>query len=293
MEAVELIARAALTPGDRVLVEEPGHHILRQALTASGLRCTPIPIDDQGFDILQAIGTAGPAKAVSVTPSRQFPLGITLPLPRRLQLLKWATETNGYIIEDDFDGEYRYRGHPLPAMMSLDEQERVIYVGSFSKVMFSALRLSFMVLPKALIAPTTLALNQTGPRASLIPQPALTRFIEEGAFATHIRRMRRLYAQRQVALTTAIACHAQGLLEVEPSPAGMHLVVAFAPAIAGELSDAEVSAKAAKAGVTARALSTFYAGKPDRQGLVLGYAAFTEAEIDAGVRGLAAILRQA
>jgi GntR family transcriptional regulator/MocR family aminotransferase len=178
------------------LLEKPGHHILRQALIASGLRCAPISIDDQGFDILQAIATAGTAKAVSVMPSRQFPLGITLPLPRRQQLLKWAVETNGYIIEDGFDDEYRCRGQPLPAMMSLDEQERVICVGSFSKVMFSALRLSFMVLPKALIVPTIMALNLNG--APSIPHP------KARADALHRgRRLRHSYSPDAPALCPA------------------------------------------------------------------------------------------
>ncbi|WP_416898974.1 MAG: PLP-dependent aminotransferase family protein [Minwuia sp.] len=288
-ETLELIARAVLPPGGRVAVEEPGHGPLRTVLTRAGLEVAPVPVDEQGFDIDRA--PPGTAAAV-VTPSRQFPLGMILPLARRLRLLAWARETGGTILEDDFDGEYRYRGQPLPAVMSLDDGDRVLYVGSFSKVLFPALRLAFAVLPEPLAPQVEAVIRSAGPKASLMPQPVLARFIETGGFATHIRRMRRLYATRQKALTEAIARHAPDLFEAEAEPGGMHLVVRPGPALAGRMSDREAVRIAESAGIAARPLSAFFAGPPDREGFILGYAAFGEAELDAAVRCWAEALRR-
>lgn len=287
-ETVELVARAALTPGDAVAVEEPGHGVLRQALSDLGLDCRPVRVDTQGFDIDRA--PAGLVAAV-VTPSRQFPLGMVMPLARRLKLLAWASATGGYILEDDFDGEYRYQGQPLPAMMSLDDSRRVLYVGSFSKVLFPALRLAFAVLPEPLVPPVRHILERIGPKASLVSQPVLARFIAEGGFATHLRRMRRLYGTRQKALLETLERHAGGLLEAGPEAGGMHLIARPGTALAGRLSDVEASAIAEQAGVTVRPLSGFFAGPPDDEGFILGYAGYTEAEMEAAVRSWMEALR--
>ena len=208
---------------------------------------------------------------------------MVLPLARRVELMNWASRTNSYILEDDYDGEYRYQGQPLPAMMSLDENDRVIYIGSFSKVMFPALRLGFMVLPRPLIGPISKSLRWTGARASLLAQPVLSEFIETGSFATHLRRMRRLYAMRQKALVAAIRNSAQHLLVMEPSPGGMHLVAWPAPDLEVSFKDTQIASVSAEAGLRVQPLSGFYAGPCTKQGLVLGYAAFGEAEIHHGV----------
>ncbi|MGI9524558.1 MAG: PLP-dependent aminotransferase family protein [Hyphomicrobiaceae bacterium] len=290
VDAIELIAKAALNTGDIVMVEEPGHHILRSALLANALKLRPVPVDNSGFATEQCSKTIRKAGAVVVTPSRHFPLGMTLPLARRLELLEWANREGGLIIEDDFDSEYRYVGQPLPALMSLDEQECVIYVGSFSKVMMPALRLGFVVLPNRLIKEARKVLASTGPRASLVAQPALQRFMESGSFSTHIRRMRRLYIQRQKILTTALSSHTDGLISVEPSPGGMHIVADFTARFAEHTTDIEVSQSASLAGLTLSALSTYYAGKPTRQGLLLGFAGFDEASLHSGVARLIDVL---
>lgn len=286
-ETVELVARAVLNPGDAVAVEEPGHGVLRQALADLGLDCHPVRVDGQGFDIDRAPAALA---AVVVTPSRQFPLGMVMPLARRLNLLAWAAATGGLILEDDFDGEYRYQGHPLPAMMSLDDRNRVLYVGSFSKVLFPALRLAFAVLPEPLIPPVRAILARIGPRASLVSQPVLARFIAEGGFATHLRRMRRLYGTRQKALLATLDRHAGGLLTAEPEAGGMHLIARPGPKLAGRLSDREASAIAGRAGVTVRPLSAFFAGPPDDEGFILGYAGYTEAEMEEAVQAWAKAL---
>ena len=288
VEAVELIS-TVLAPGSRVLVEEPGYHVLRRVLRECGLVDEPVAVDEHGFDIGSAPHAAS-ASAVAVTPSRQFPLGMTLPLARRIELLNWASTTGGYLLEDDFDGEYRYRGQPLPAMMSLDDQGRVIYVGSFSKVMFPGLRLGFIVLPGPLVEPVSRRLRWTGPRASLVAQPVLARFIEEGSFATHLRRMRRLHAERQRVLVASVRESAKGLLEIEPSAGGMHLVAWFAPEFRAACTDADIAAASASEGLRVRALSSFYAGPAARQGLVLGYAGFDADEIRDGAQRLAAMI---
>ena len=291
LDAVELIAKTALAAGDTVLVEDPGHHVLRNALSANGLRCAPVPVDKNGFNLQASGAQRRGARACVVTPSRQFPLGMTLPLARRLKLLEWAGDTDGLIIEDDFDSEYRYVGQPLPALMSLDDQECVIYVGSFSKVLSPTLRLGFVVLPKRLIASAREVLRLTGPRTSLLAQPALQRFMKSGGFATHIRRMRRLYAQRQQALIATLENHAQGLLNVAPASGGMHVVAELTPRFLGRMTDVEAAARAHAAGISASALSTYFAGRPTRQGLVLGYAGFDETTIRSSAVRLTEILR--
>lgn len=288
-EAISLIAKAVLAPEQTVLVEDPGHAALRSAIAANGLHCQPTGVDANGLT-LGALAGQG-FRAIAVTPSRQFPLGMTMPLSRRLHLLRWANETGGVIIEDDYDGEYRYQGQPLPAMMSLDDQGRVIYVGSFSKVMFPGLRLGFAVFPAPSLGRVRAVMSETGAQAGIMPQPVLARFIGEGKFATHIRRMRRLYAHRQRVLLGAIGTHCAGLLDIAPAAAGMHLVAGLTPRLAARMDDAEASTRARARGVSARALSGYYAGATHRQGLVLGYAGFNDAQIERAAENLALALR--
>ena len=292
VDAVEMIASAALSPGDSVMVEDPGHRALRNALSANGLVCKSIPVDENGINVQTSGKLSRNARAVVVTPSRQFPLGMTLPLTRRLELLEWAGCTNGLIIEDDFDSEYRYVGRPLPALMSLDDQESVIYVGSFSKVLLPTLRLGFVVLPKRLIADAREAISLTGPRASLLAQPPLQRFMESGGFATHIRRMRRLYARRQKALVTTLQHYADGLLSVEPASGGMHVVAKADPKLLDRMTDIDAADRAHAAGISASALSNYFAGRATQQGLVLGYAGFDENSIQSSAKRLATVLRR-
>ncbi len=290
VETIDLIAASALSAGDAVLVEDPGYDIVHRALNRNGVRCIASRVDKNGFDINKAVANSPRARAVVVTPSRQYPLGMTLPLARRLELLEWAPRAGGYIIEDDYDSEFRYQGQPLPALMSLDDGDRVIYVGSFSKVMFPTLRIGFAVLPTHLIDAVTTALSVLGARASLVPQPALARFMEEGAFAKHLRRMRRLYVRRQASLVTAVCQIMDDLLEAAPAPAGMHLVARLQPALSARMTDLEASKRAAARGVTARPLSSFYFGTRKTPGLVLGYAGFDEVRIHDAIAAMRAAL---
>lgn len=290
-EALELFAKAALELGDTVLVEDPGHKVLLNTLTASGVTCKPVRVDAQGFDITRAGAANCVAKAAAVTPSRQYPLGMTLPLARRLELLEWAKRQDGYILEDDYDGEFRYQGQPLPAMMSLDDNERVIYIGSFSKVMFPALRLGYMAVPKRLLPIVSNVLGRLGPRAALISQPVLAQFIAEGSLATHIRRMRRLYAERQKSLLESLRTHADGLLSADAEAGGMHLVAGLSPQLASRMRDVNVAKRAQAVGLHLHPLSGFFAGPAHQQGLVLGYAAYPSAAISDAVVQLSSALR--
>lgn len=292
VEAINLLARTVFQSGDRILIEEPGYRAMRRALELNGMRCLPVPVDAQGFDSTSLTSAATPATGVVVTPSRHYPLGATLPLSRRLELLDWARRTGGIVIEDDFDSEYRYQGRPLPALMSLDDDDCVVYIGSFSKVLSSSLRLGFMVVPDTMLAGVAGLMAETGTSAALIAQPVLARFMADGGFAAHIRRMRRIYARRQSKLLTVAAAHLDGLLDMKPAAAGMHLVAELTPALAARMNDASIAARAAGSAITVQPLSSFYVGDPLRQGLVMGFAGFKEAEIEAGAERLGRLLRR-
>lgn len=292
VEAINLLARAMFRSGDRVLIEEPGYRAMRRALELNGLQCRPVPVDTQGFKTGALSDTEYPVKGVAVTPSRHYPLGATMPLSRRLELLDWARRTGGIVIEDDFDSEYRYQGRPLPALMSLDEDDCVVYIGSFSKVLSSSLRLGFMVVPETMLVAVSQLLAETGSSAALTAQPVLARFMQDGGFAAHIRRMRRIYARRQAKLISSAATYLDGLLELRPVAAGMHLVAELAPALAERLDDADIAAQAAGDAITLQPLSSFYADTPLKQGLIMGFAGFDEAAIEAGAERLGRVLRR-
>jgi len=271
-DAIALLAAALPAAGGRIWVEDPGYMTLRRAFAAAGTNVRPVAVDGEGFDAATAARAAPGARVAVVTPSRQFPLGTTMSLRRRLALLAWARETDGWIVEDDYDSEYRYAGRPLAALMGLDDAGRVIYVGSFSKVMFRALRLGYIIAPPALAPRLLAARRQLGPLASIVAQPALAAFIDSGRFAAHIRRMRRLYATRQRALLSIVGEELDGLLEAAPQDGGMHLVAFSTPALARRLDDVKASNRAAAAGIVAPPLSRHYTLGPGRQGLLLGFA---------------------
>jgi GntR family transcriptional regulator/MocR family aminotransferase len=288
-DAVDTIARCAFRPGDSVFVEEPGYGAIRFALSKLGVSVKPVAVDAEGMDIGDQLERAK-ERGAFLTPSRQFPLGTTLSLPRRLKLLDWVARTHGYVVEDDFDSEYRYRGTPLPAMMSVDRQDRVIYVGSFSKILSPSLRLGFVVLPRHLIDEVRAYLPKRGLMAGVTAQPALAEFIQSGDLAQHIRRTRRLYARRQQALIAASA-ELDGLLTVTPADAGMHLVADLTPRLRRRMTDATAARRAKRAGIVASPLSNYFAGQPRRSALLLGFAGFDEATLGRAARCLADALK--
>lgn len=291
-EALELIAATLVKRGAKTWVEDPGYTIATRVLAEAGLTPVPVPVDREGFDLARALKIDVSAKLAVVTPSHQYPLGHTMSLDRRLDLLDWARRQDGWIVEDDYASEYRYAGRPLAALMGLDTSGagRVLYCGTFSKVLFPALRLAYLVAPPAIAPALRDRLVRQGARASMFAQVPLAQFIASGLFAQHIRRMRRLYADRQRGLLRAIDTHLKELLAAEPAEAGMHLVARLTPALLKRMDDVEAAERAAKAGVVAKPLSGYSALPKPPQGLVLGFAAFDEAAIEDAARQLAEAL---
>ena len=287
-QAVDLVARVLLDPGDSVWVEDYGYLAARGALTAAEARLVPVPVDEEGIDVSAGARVCADARLAYVSPSHQYPLGVTLSLGRRLALLEWASRTGAWVVEDDYDSEFRYAGRPLAAMQGLDTTGRVIYLGTFSKVLFPSLRMGYMVVPEDMVEAFTAARALIGWCSPVIDQSIVADFIGEGHFARHIRRMRALYAERQRAVVAAARRELAGLLEVGAAAAGMHLTGWLPEGV----DDAAASRAAVAGGVQTQPLSAFALERHYRRGgLLLGYAAYNEREIREGVRKLGAILR--
>ncbi len=282
-QVVDLAARALLEPGDEVWMEEPGFGGANGALIAAGAVPVPVPVDAEGIVVARGREMSSGARMAFVSPSHQYPLGVTMTLRRRLDLLDWAASANAFILEDDYDSEYRYAGRPLAAMQGLDEDGRILYAGSFSKVMFPGLRIGYIVVPKPLVRAFRAIRTLLDSHPSTVPQAALADFIAEGYLTAHIRRMRALYAERQAIMLDSFP---SGLLDLAPHDTGMHLV----GLLPDDCDDALVSQRIAAAGFIAPPLSTYYAGTPNRRGLLLGYAGVPEAEIRTGAARIAEVL---
>ncbi|MGH8355088.1 MAG: PLP-dependent aminotransferase family protein, partial [Pseudomonas sp.] len=282
-QALDLLARVMLTPGDLAVVEEPGYPPARLAFEAAGARVLGVPVDGEGLrvDCLPA-----QAKLVYVTPSHQFPLGQPMSLKRRLELLEWARSRQALIIEDDYDGEYRFDGRPLESLQSLDREGRVAYVGTFSKTLFPELRLGYLLMPAALRAELTAAKQLADQHSESLQQMALAHFISSGEFAKHTRRLQREYAQRRQRLLARLAGDLAPWLEALPSAAGMHL----AARLRQPLDTARLSAQLAERGVLLLDLAPFYAEGPALPGLLFGFGAIELAELEEGLTQLRLVL---
>ena len=285
-QILDISARLLLDPGDQVWIEDPGYPGAHLIFAAAGAKIVDIPVDSNGIDVEVARNQAPNARLAYVTAGRQSPLGSVLALDRRLALLTWAHRHNAIVIEDDYDSEYRFEGAPLAAMKSLDEAGRVIYCGTFSKLLFPSLRISYAVLPDQLIAPFTTALSLTFRHVALIAQTTLHEFIAEGHFGRHVRRMRLLYAERAQALRKAADAHLAGLLEIPEITMGLD-TPAFLPS---DSDDKDVAHLAAQAGIESLPLSAYARTHPVQPGLLLGFAAVSPTEIESGVRTLARVL---
>jgi GntR family transcriptional regulator/MocR family aminotransferase len=222
---LELATRALLRPGDAVWVEDPGYPPTAELLETAGMRLAPVAVDGEGLDVAAGIATAPDARAAIVTPAHQSSLCVSLSLPRRLALLDWAARADAWIVEDDYDGEYRYVGRPLPALQSLDRRGRVLYAGTFSKVLFPALRLAYLVVPEAQVARFEQASATFGGGGPALTQTIVAGFMNEGHFARHIQRMRRLYAERRQATAEGLLQVLGNHLSIDRQPGGMHLVL--------------------------------------------------------------------
>ena len=285
MDAFDLINRSIFKPGDRIWMEEPGYPTARRVFSMGSVKIVTVPVDREGIVVVKGRERAGYARGAFVTPARQYPTGVTMPLSRRLELLDWADEAKATIIEDDYDSEYRYVGRPLPALMSLDRKARVIYSGSFSKVFSPLLRLGYIVVPKSLAERFRAERLAHGAPPSLMAQPALCEFMTSGTFAIHIRRMRRIYAARREALIEALGGSPR--FTVDASPSGLMLLLRLKP----DENDEDVVAKLSAAGLEVQSLSSHYAGRNREQGLLLSFAGFTDKELRAAAKRLVEILR--
>lgn len=266
--ALSLLTRAFLQPGDEVWFEEPGYFFARDALKAAGAKVIPTPVDSEGLDVAEAINRAPHARFAYLTPAHQAPLGMSLTLPRRLALLSWAARSKAWIIEDDYDSEFRYGSRPLPALKSLDEAGRVLYVGTFSKVLFPGLRLGYLLVPEAEVDRVKQACYWLSLGTPMFMQTVVADFMSEGHFARHIKRMRALYEERRASLAKALAQVFADRLTLELQAGGMHLIGRL-PALE---DDRDLAARAKSHGLAPGTLSPWYANPARREhGLLLSF----------------------
>jgi GntR family transcriptional regulator/MocR family aminotransferase len=285
-QALDLCARLFLNPGDSVLMEEPGYFGAQSAFQAAGAKLVPIRVDlsrEPGWRVPKADASA---RLAYLTPSNQFPLGGTMPVTRRMEWLEWAGSSGRLIIEDDYDSEFRYNARPTPALQSLDYAGCVLYLGTFSKVLFPALRLGYMVVPQDMVRPFVRAKRAADFHSPSLEQCVLADFIEEGHFGRHIRRMRTLYRERLEALLDAVKSRLGGLVEMPRADAGMHVAVKLAPG----KNDVEIARRAAAKGISCIPLSSCYASARKSPGLLLGHAAFRPEQIRTAMQKLAGVL---
>ena len=280
-----LVCELLLERGDVAWIEDPGYRGAVAVMRAAGVHLVPIPVDNDGFDIAHALASARPARLAYLTPAHQAPLGVALDLARRLTLLDWAYCTNSWIFEDDYDSEYRYAGKPLAAMQTLDEHGRVIYAGCFTKTLFPALRIAYLVLLPALIDAFIAARSVLIRYPPIADQLVLADFIAEGHYARHLRRMREIYAERRAALVGAIDTELGTHVQVIGNATGLDLTCRLAKG----LSEPDIVAAATGRGLLLRALSQTYLTARDA-GLVLGFSSVPPARIRAGVQTLARII---
>ncbi len=282
-QALDLAVRVLLDPGDAVLIEEPSYPGARAAFVAAGARVITAPVGLDGMDVGGRAATTR-ARLAYVTPSHQFPTGAIMSVARRLALLAWAERIDAHVIEDDYDSEYRYVGRPVEALQGLDRSGRVIYVGTFSKLMFPALRLGYMVLPEPLVKPVLNAKALGDAGGATIEQLALADFIRDGHFERHIRRSRLRNGARRVALLAAIDRYLGDRVEVSGANAGLHVLLWLRQRPPRKH---DLLGRIEAAGVRVYPVARFYAFPPKRPGFLLGYASLTEGEITEGIRRLA------
>ncbi|WP_315835064.1 PLP-dependent aminotransferase family protein [Bradyrhizobium prioriisuperbiae] len=287
-QAFDLIARALLDPGDVVVMEDPGYLGAREAFRAAGARFVAASVDSDGLTLDTLPPLANRARLVYVTPSHQFPTGAIMPLARRLALLAWAKSTGCYIVEDDYDSEFRFDGRPVEAVQALDRSGLVIYLGTLSKTLFPGLRLGYLIVPEPLVAPLRAIKFLADRHTSTLQQDALTDFITEGHFERHLRRARKLNGARREAMMRSLRTHLGDRVEICGANAGLHMLVWLRDHAEAELPS--IMARAAAAGVGIYPVTPYYFEPPRQAGLLLGYAALDPAAIEEGIARFAKTL---
>ena len=286
---LELIVRLAIERGERAWIEDPGYPGARAALTAAGARIVPVAVDANGIDVASAIRLAPRARLAYVTPSHQFPTGVTLSLARRHALLDWAGRANAWIVEDDYDHEFRHAGRPQPPLQAQGD-DRVFYVGTFTNTLFPGLRLAYLIAPVRFVARLVAARKTLDGGMPTLPQAVLHDFIDHGYFAAHLARMARLYRARRAVLEREFAARLGGRMTLRDTETGVHMLAEFSAPV----NDAAFAARARATGVDLTALSCFFADAASaRPGLLLGYASLTPQQIREGVAAIASLLATA
>ncbi|NIE55271.1 MULTISPECIES: PLP-dependent aminotransferase family protein [unclassified Burkholderia] len=278
---LELMLRSLARANDRVWFEDPGYLLARGFLSETGVQLVPVPVDDEGIDVARGMQLDPQARFALVTPSHQSPLGHTLSLSRRIALLDWAAKTSGWIIEDDYDSEFRYLGRPLPALKSLDRRDHVIYCSTFSKAMYPGLRLAYAVVPERAVERVERVACSMNAGSPPLLQAALADFIEQGHFARHLKRMRALYVERRMLIVHALRQAFGERLIVELPAGGIQFAVQFTDGPDGPVDDVAVAARAREAGLAVLPLSIWYTNSHTRQtprGLVIGFANIVDAD---------------
>jgi GntR family transcriptional regulator/MocR family aminotransferase len=284
--ALEISARVLLDPGNRVWVEQPGYRLAREVFALSGCHPVPVPVDKEGLNVAAGIKQCRKARAAFVTPSHQFPLGVTMSASRRLQLVDWAQNSGSWIIEDDYDSEFRYESLPIASLQGLDSNSRVIYIGTFSKVLFPSLRVGYIVIPPDLVESFRAIRRVMDLSPPRFYQEVLSDFIREGHFARHIRRMRVHYGELRTALVASLSRELGPLVEVLGDEAGMHVAVT----LQNGSHDLEIAERAARLNLSLWPLSPSYMGEASRSGFILGFGGTSLTEIPDAVRKLRNLL---
>ncbi|BAX63344.1 transcriptional regulator [Burkholderia stabilis] len=278
---LELVLRSLARPNDRVWFEDPGYLLARSFLSETGVQLVPVPVDAEGIDVERGLQLDPQARFALVTPSHQSPLGHTLSLARRVALLDWAEKASGWIVEDDYDSEFRYLGRPLQALKSLDRRDHVIYCSTFSKAMYPGLRLAYTVVPERAVERVERVACSMNAGSPTLLQAALADFIEQGHFARHLKRMRTLYGERRTLIVHALRQAFGERLIVEMPPGGIQFAVRFAEGSEGPVDDVAVAARARDAGLAVLPLSIWYTNSHTRQtprGLIIGFANIADAD---------------
>ncbi|GCE14677.1 MocR-like pyridoxine biosynthesis transcription factor PdxR [Tengunoibacter tsumagoiensis] len=288
-QGIDLAIRLLLDPDDQVWLEDPCYLGTRGALQATSAQIVPIPVDEEGLVVTEGIRRAPGAQMVSVTPSHQFPLGVTMSLSRRLALLQWANQSGAWILEDDYDSEYRYTGRPLSSLQGLDCNGRVIYVGTMSKVLFPGLRLGYLVVPPDLIDAFTAARAIADRQPPILDQLVLTEFMVQGHFSRHLRRMRTLYHERLQCLQEEVARELGGFITLRPAEVGMHVV----GLLNDDLDAVHLSQLLAQHDIIAPAVKTYTTLLPAYNGLLFGYPSVNQQEMHATIQSMAQVLQSA
>lgn len=281
-QAMTLCANMLLDPGERIFIEDPAYYGARKAFDAAGLECVPIRVDGQGILVEPILDDSRCAKAIFLTPSHQFPTGVTLALDRRLALIEWATRNQAWIIEDDYDSEFHYAGKPTACVQGLDPHDRTIYIGTFTKSLFPGLRIGYVVLPPQLVKPMTVARTLLDGHTASIAQLTLARFMEGGHFGAHVRTMRGIYAQRLDVLSGLVRKHLSEFVEPRVPIGGLQMP----SLLTCDIPECAAIDAARRVGVELLGLSALHAAGDGKAGFLMGFAAYTPAELESAVRKL-------